>query len=342
PAPVRRSAPHMSPPPARVAEPARSRRLGQPAPSGVSSRRLPPPEDAAASSAPVSPPSPRRSSALDVEVSQSVSLTPATVNQRPPPRSSLARGFRSEEDDEESLHTDLNVSSLEYTDPRPTLRDDPDDDESTMGYGGGDSGEYTADTRATPPRRKRPVALLLACFVGLLALGVGVLWFIGAAQSAPAKRPQDLSEGALEPQGTVAPDVRPVPGAVPAQKLTNAPPTAQDVARPDAPEPEAPDAPVKTPEAGAPSPEAHSETSPAANAEPSRVSVRFDAPARTVLRREGGERLPINTLVSLPVGPIRVSYQCPGRRKPKGTKPYLIEPASEGPLVLQIPCKKRR
>ncbi|AEI66031.1 serine/threonine-protein kinase [Corallococcus macrosporus] len=333
PAPVRRSAPHMSPPPARVAEPSRSRRPGLAAPAqGLPSRRTSPPDDGAGSSAPVTPPPPRRPSSLDVEVSQSVSLTPATVNHRPPPRSSLTRGFRPDEDDEESLHTDLNASSLEYTDPRPTFRDDPDDDESTMGYGGGDSGEDTADTRATPPRRKRPVALLLACFVGALAVGVGALWFIGASRSAPAKRPRDLSERALEQQGATEPDARRVLEAPPAPKLANAPTAAQGET---GTQPLVPDAPVKPPEPGVP-------TEENAASAPAQVSVRFSAPARTVLRREGGERLPINTLVSLPAGPIRVSYQCPGRRRPKGTKPYLIEPASEGPLVLQIPCKKRR
>ncbi|MFP2933965.1 hypothetical protein ACLESO_54350, partial [Pyxidicoccus sp. 3LG] len=80
----------------------------------------------------------------------------------------------------------------------------------------------------------------------------------------------------------------------------------------------------------------------AGTAAPVLVAVRFDAPARTVLRQEGGEKLPINKVVSLPPGPLRVRYACPGRRAPRGMKPYLVEPASEGPLVLQVPCKTRR
>ncbi len=345
PAPARRSSPHMAPPPARVAEPSRTRRPGPSSPSHVAaSRRPPPPEEDAAPSVSITPVPPRRAFSLDLELSQSVSLTPATVNQRPqPPRSPPpSRGARhKEEDDEDFLHADLRQSSLEYTDPRPTLRDDPDDDESTMGYGG-DSGEFTADTRAMPPERKRPVALVVACVVGLLALGIGLTWwFWGGAHGASARQPQDLSVGALDQRGAASPVVRPATGqALPAATLTNAPPVAQDDGRPEA---TAPTEPAKPPEARAPAPpDANADVPPAATAEVSRVSVRFDAPARTVLRREGGERLPINTLVSLPAGPIRVSYQCPGRRKPKGTKPYLIEPASEGPLVLQIPCKKRR
>ncbi|WP_163784833.1 serine/threonine-protein kinase [Myxococcus vastator] len=345
PAPVRRSAPHMAPPPSRVAEAPRTRRPGPSSPSHVAaSRRPPPPEEDAASSVSITPVPPRRASSLDLELSQSVSLTPATVNQRPPPPRSppLSRGARhAEADDEDFQDTGLSHSSLEYTDPRPTLRDEPDDDESTMGYRG-DSGEFTADTRATQPRRKRPVVRVVACVVGLLALGIGVMWwFMVGAQAASAKPPRDLSVGALEQQGTASPVVRPVTGqASPAAGLTNAPAVAQDDGRPEA---TAPTEPPKPPEPGAAAaPTADPDAPPTAAAEPTQVSVRFNAPARTVLRREGGERLPINTLVSLPVGPIRVSYQCPGRRKPKGTKPYLIEPASEGPLVLQIPCKKRR
>ncbi|MFP2912949.1 serine/threonine protein kinase, partial [Pyxidicoccus sp. 3LFB2] len=75
---------------------------------------------------------------------------------------------------------------------------------------------------------------------------------------------------------------------------------------------------------------------------PALVAVRFEAPPRTLLWQEGGERLVINKVISLPPGRIRVRYDCPGRRTPKGTKPYLIEPAGEGPQVLQLPCKGRR
>lgn len=72
------------------------------------------------------------------------------------------------------------------------------------------------------------------------------------------------------------------------------------------------------------------------------VAVRFEAPARTVLRQEGGERLPVNKVISLAPGALKVRYACPGRRAPRGTKPYLIEAAGEGPLVLSIPCRGRR
>ncbi|WP_426750837.1 protein kinase domain-containing protein [Myxococcus sp. Y35] len=344
--PVRRSGAHAEPSPSRVpppSEPPRARRTVPP-PAPVASRRTPPPDDEASQSVSVTPPPPRRPSSLDLEVSQSVSLTPATVNHRPPPRSASAirGGFR--EDDEESLHTDLSLSSLEYTDPRPTLRDDPDDDESTMGYPGNVE-EEAADTRASlPPRRRRPLVLLAACVMGLLALGAGLLWFMGRAQGASAAPARDLSMGALDaPAGTSPATSRLASQAGPGPRPTATPPEA-------APEPTAAPASVGGASAAGtqvvPGDASASEdaTAPSASPEAAQalVEVRFDAPARTVLRREGGARLPINTLVSLPAGPIRVSYQCPGRRRPKGTKPYLIEPAGEGPLVLQIPCKKRR
>jgi len=333
--PVRRSGAHAEPPASRVPtplEPPRARRAISPSSHGLSSRRMPPADDEAPGA--LTPP-PRRPSSLDLEeVSQSVSLTPATVNHRPPPRNvPLFRGTP-EEDDEDAQHTDLSLSSLEYTDPRPTFRDDRDDDESTMGYRG-DLDEDPADTRATPPPRRSPVGLLVACFLGLLALGAGALWFMGGAQGAPAAPPRDLSMGALEvPAGAAGRLPQEVPATRPTSPTPEPPamesgatdaPAAGDAAAGSATAPEEPPAPGAAPESA-----------------PALVEVRFDAPARTMLRREGGPRLPINTLVSLPAGPIRVSYQCPGRRKPKGTQPYLVEPAGEGPLVLQIPCKKRR
>jgi len=72
------------------------------------------------------------------------------------------------------------------------------------------------------------------------------------------------------------------------------------------------------------------------------VAVRFEAPARTQLKREGGDKLAVNALLNLPAGPLRVTFACPGRRAPRGKKSYVIEPGSEGPLVLSVPCKARR
>ncbi|AKQ67531.1 Serine/threonine-protein kinase Pkn6 [Myxococcus hansupus] len=336
PVPVRRSGPQAEPPPSRLRPPPeamRSRRqpTAPAVPAPVS--RRPATAEHAAPSAPLA--AQRRASSLDLEVSQSVSLTPATVNQRPPPRHAAPVRGGQRDDDEASQHTDLSLSSLEYTDPRPTLREDPDDDESTMGYPGHDT-EDGADTRATVSRRKRPVVLLLAVFVGLLALGAGLWWFLHGGQVASPVQARDLSMGALDAPAAPVTGPRPKP-----QDPAPKPPTVQPVAT-TAPVVEPTSADTEPTETGPETDEAPPALGTAPEAAPSSVDVRFDAPARTVLRREGGARLPINTLVSLPVGPIRVSYQCPGRRKPKGTKPYLIEPAAEGPLVLQIPCKKRR
>ncbi|GHG74243.1 serine/threonine protein kinase [Comamonas sp. JC664] len=344
PVPVRRSGPH--------AEPSSSRL--RPPPETMRSRRQPAPP--AATVAPVSrrpataehaaPPTPsasqRRASSLDLELSQSVSLTPATVNQRPPPRSPAPVRGGLRHDDEESLHTDLSLSSLEYTDPRPTLRDDPEDDESTMGYPGHDT-EDGADTRASLPRRKRPVVLLLAVAVGLFGLGVALWWFVRGETAVPPIPARDLSVGALDTPAAPGQGLRPGTKESLAPKAPALPPEVTSASSPEtaaAPASEEGEGEAAA-EHAAPEDAPPSAGTPP-EAAPSLVEVWFDAPARTVLRREGGARLPINTLVSLPVGPLRVSYQCPGRRKPKGTKPYLIEPATEGPLVLQIPCTKRR
>jgi serine/threonine-protein kinase len=81
----------------------------------------------------------------------------------------------------------------------------------------------------------------------------------------------------------------------------------------------------------------------AGTAAPAQVTVRFEAPARTVLvRLDTGERLPVNKLLSLPAGALRVRVDCPGRRPLPSTKSYRVGPAGEEPLVLRVPCKPRR
>ncbi|WP_371745604.1 protein kinase [Myxococcus sp. CA033] len=286
----------------------------------------------------------RRMSSVDVEASQSVSITPATVSHRHASRPQMpaSRGGKAVGDEDENFHTDSSMSAA-HTNPTASLRDDGEDDESTAGYAGYDY----PDTRATTGRTN-PRGLLLAIVGGLLllALGAMLLWVLyGRLRSPVPMSSQDLSRRALEEQ-QVRPSA-PVRANTPPPAVNAAPPT---VAPPPAPTPTAP-------EAAAPPSPVPSTPDPAVVAAPggsanggsglpppalSLVEVRFEAPAKTILRQEGGERLPVNRLLALPPGPIKVAYDCPGRRAPRGAIPYLIEQATPGPLVLQVPCKVRR
>jgi hypothetical protein len=302
----------------------------------------------------VTPPaSPRRNSRvevdmdLDEEASQSVSITPATVNQRAASRAGLPSPSRLAAPDEEDDYfpTDSGMSTVEHTDPTPTLRPDPDDDESTVGYSGyagdPDSEAYAteayANTHANLPRRRLPAALLVAGGGALLlALGAGLLWALSPVAMSPAT-PRDLSDEVVKQQ-----QAAPTPSAADDATAHAGTPTPDGESPPRAALEDAGTAVAETDTPAAVAPVADVAPADAGTPAPVLVAVRFEAPSRTVLRQEGGKPLPINKVVSLPPGPIRVRYDCPGRRTPKGTKPYLVEPAGEGPLVLQIPCKSRR
>jgi hypothetical protein len=284
---------------------------------------------------------------VDEEASQSVSVTPATVNQRPVSRPGLpASRLAAPDEEDDYFPTDSGLSTVEHTDPTPTLRPDPDDDETTVGYDNyasdSDSGEMYAPTNASLPRRRFPVALLVAGGGALLlALGAAVVWSLRAPAAEVPQ--QDLSVSALQqPPAVTPPGVAPAPPAEPPPAVGTPAPDA-DATRVKTALVEDAGTGTTAPTSGdAAEPEPTADTADAGIAAPARVDVRFEAPARTVLKQEGGERLPVNKVVPLAPGPIRVRYTCPGRRAPKGTKPYLIEPAGEGPLVLQIPCRSRR
>ena len=329
--PLRRSGPHAEPPPrpSGISESPRSRLVSAPpAPATVPPSRTPRQDAEDSQSVCVTPPAPpRRPSHGDEEASQSVSLTPAMVNPRAvsrpgPPASRLP--VPNEEDD--SFPTDSGMSTEEHTSPTPTLRTDPEDDESSP------------KTNANLPRRRFPVALLV---VGggalLLTLGAGLIWALhpltdatrGELSNSGLNLPTRQEPAPARPEGST-PDVNTLaPGGTGALQLATAAGSRRAGGAPDARRGPTPVPPVVDgADAGTP--------------EPVLVAVRFKAPPRTVLRREGGEKLPVNQVVSLPPGRIRVRYDCPGRRAPKGTRPYLIKPGGEGPFVLQVPCKGRR
>jgi serine/threonine-protein kinase len=317
-------------------------------------RRLSPLDEEASQSVSLTTPM-RRMSSVDVETSESVSLTtpmrrmssvelepsvsitPATVSHRAASRplmpaaraSAVAVG-----DDDDHFHTDSSMSGA-LTSPTASLRDG-EDDESTMGYGGGY--DYS-DTSATPARTgSRGLVLVVVGGLLLLVLLSLVCWGLYTRLKGPTPLSiplRDLSQKALEekPSAVTVPVRSANPPPVAAAPVVTAHPAAGI-----APAPSTPEAPAPTPGVAA-APELPAKVEPAP---PSLVEVRFEGPPKTVLRQEGGERLPVNRLVSLPPGPLRVDFDCPGRRTGRGTKSYLIEQANPGPLVLPVPCKPRR
>ncbi|NPC86843.1 serine/threonine protein kinase, partial [Pyxidicoccus fallax] len=307
-------------------------------------------DEEASQSASVTPPPPsRRVSPLDMdmddEVSRSASITPPTLNQRAASRPGLQAARMAAPDEEDDYFpTDSGLSTVEHTDPTPAPRPDPDDDESTVGYQSPESGEELyAATRATPPRRRLPVALVAGAGALLLALGAAVVWSLRPMLVSPP--PEVPTTGQPSTNGAPAPGAGNTGGT--AQPIANG--ESKPAVAVGAGEPSSPDdgLALATADAGsdAPVPDAGNAIAAAApdagTPAPELVEVRFEAPARTVLRLDG-KPLPVNKVLALPPGRIRVRYDCPGRRTPKGTKSYLVEPASEGPLVLQVPCKGRR
>ena len=330
--PLRRSDSHAEPPrPSGISESPRSRLVSAPAaPTPVPPRRTPRPD--ASQPVSVTPPAPRRPSHVDEEASQSVSLTPARVNPRAVSRSGLPASRLAVPDEEgDSFPTDSGISTGEHTGPTSTLRLDPEDDEST-----------SPTTDANLPRRRFPVALLMVGGTLLLTLGTVLIWALhpltdstrGEHSNSGRTPPTRNQLAPVRPEGST-PDVDTLAPVGSAPVGSGALQLAMDAGSPLAgvsPDARGGPTPVPTVVDGA----------AAGTPEPVLVAVRFEAPPHTALRQEGGEKLPVNQVVSLPPGRIRVHYDCPGRRAPKGTKPYLIKPVGEGPFVLQVPCKGRR
>ncbi|HZI13882.1 MAG TPA: protein kinase [Myxococcus sp.] len=349
--PVRRSNSFVEPPPPPRAsgsqEPARSRRVSPPPAPLAVPRRTPHPEDDDEGSASVSltPPLPRRTPhPEDEEGSQSVSLTPPTLNQRAVSRSVMPAPRLAVQDmEEDDFPADDGLSSVDITAPTSASRRDPDDDESTAGYDGSLDGE---DYPPTTTQRKRPGALLaIGGGALLLALGSGVVWALRPAPFVPP--PPDLSQtaAAAEADAGPAPEAAPPAAddtlahlAIPVAGEAVDAADAGDVA--DAGD----DALAALPQAtGAADAGVAGAEGDAGTPAPALVAVRFEAPSRTVLvRLETGERLPVNKVISLPAGALRVRVDCPGRRPLPSTKSYRVGPAGTEPLVLRVPCKPRR
>ena len=258
---------------------------------------------------------------------------------------------------------------MSLTGPTPVTIEDPDDDESTIGFHAprrppprravrapvavdedpDDMGPDTLDTSGSP-KRPRTAVLVVVGVVLVAVLGLGAAWMMGLfspeaqAPPAPRKGPPVGAPARPGPQGTAPVKA---PASVPAEVAPSKPtePVLADTAT-------TPDAGLAVAAAatGTATPPAVETVAPATPAEPPRtepqapatVDVRFDAPVRTVLGRPGGGKLPINQVVALAPGPLRVQYTCPGKRAPRGIETYNIRPVTGELQTLRVPCRRRR
>ncbi|WP_223634859.1 serine/threonine-protein kinase [Corallococcus sp. EGB] len=290
---------------------------------------------------------------------------PGARNARPPPRPAP--------EDDELFHTDPGPSGASLTDPTPVSSGDPDDDESTVGFQAPrrpprrtvrppvDEDEAYADegpaTLDHSRQRGRSRAVLFVVGTMLVAvLGLGLAWMMGLfsqeAQSPPAPMKGAPTGGPARPGPLGAAPAKPPP---PALELA-APPKSAEPALADSAatmkpaEPAVADTSATPPDAGlavaaagaeaalTPAPEPAPPTEPPP---PATVDVRFEAPARTVLGRPGGGKLPINQVVALAPGPLRVQYTCPGRRAPRGIETYNVRPVTGELQTLRVPCRRK-
>ncbi|RKH72343.1 serine/threonine protein kinase [Corallococcus aberystwythensis] len=309
------------------------------------------------------PPGPRRGASPTSDANRSAPPgNPGARNVRPPPRPSPA--------DDERFATDPGASGMSLTGPTPVTIGDPDDDESTIGFhaprrppprravrapvavdeGSDDVGPDTLDSSGSLTRSRR-AALVVVGVLLVAVLGLGAAWMMGLfspeaqAPPVPMKRPPAGGPVRPGPQGTApvkAP--APVPAEVAPPKPTQ-PVLAETAQTPDA---GLAVAATGTETAAPPAVETVASAEPARPAEraepqaPATVDVRFDAPVRTVLGRPGGGKLPINQVVALAPGPLRVQYTCPGKRAPRGIETYNIRPVTGELQTLRVPCRRRR
>ncbi|MFB1484313.1 protein kinase [Corallococcus sp. RDP092CA] len=316
----------------------------------------------------VSPTSgPRRGGSPSSDANRSApSGGPGARNARPP---------RPSPEDDERFHTDPGASGMSLTDPTPVSSGDPDDDESTVGFQAprrpsprraarppvdeveayDDEGpDALAPSRS--PRRSRAVLFVVGAML-FAVLGLGLAWMMGLfSQDAPSPptpmkgaptggpaRPGPLGTAPTKPP-TPAPEVAAPPtSAAPAlaEGATTTKPSEPAVADTAAPPPDARLAVAAAGPEAAPPP-APAPAPPAEPPPPATVDVRFDAPARTVLGRPGGGKLPINQVLALAPGPLRVQYTCPGRRAPRGIETYNVRPVTGELQTLRVPCRRKR
>ncbi|WP_309893901.1 protein kinase domain-containing protein [Archangium sp.] len=309
----------------------------------------------------------------DDEASQSVSLTPATVNNRAPVRAAyLSREDDSQvEDSRGDTHSEVSDLLELSTQPQRVARMDPDDDESTAGYGG--HTQTQTETQSRPERRRSRTGVLLVAVVTLvLVIAAAAAWLFLLNPARPGGPEAPVGEApAVEETPPAATAENPPPTEPPAATGETPPSqpasgTASATASPGQEQGSA--APTSTPPTGTPpTPGAEqggavapvvaeppsatgvatqgSDTgtqSPTPVKPPSEVPVLFKAPARTSLRVVGGQSVKPNDSLRLAPGVVRIEYRCPGSRSPKLRKSFQVPENPKDPVVFRVECAPRR
>lgn len=321
----------------------------------------------------------------DDESSRSVSLTPATVNSRPLPgrAAPLSREEDSQVEDSqaEDSHVDTHSDVSDLLDPATQplrAQRDPDDDESTAGYGGHTQTQTEAES---PPRRRSLLGLVLfAVAMLLLVTGAGAAWLFLFDPSRPGgpEAPVGEAPAAQEPPPGAtaenAPSSEPAPatGETPAAEPTPEPgsatasptPVAEQGSASPTSAPPSPTPPTPGTEQGNTAPPVGTVPLSAgavakgqgSNKEPdidltaptltpppkppAMVSVQFKAPAKTVLKVQGKGVKPNDSLKLAP-GTVRIDYRCPGNRAPKGRKDFTVPEKPTEPVVFKLDCRQK-
>lgn len=316
----------------------------------------------------------------DDESSQSVSLTPATVNSRVPGRAapmSRDEDSHGDEDSEvEDSHVDTNsdISDLLEPSTQPLrAQRDPDDDESTAGYGGHTQTQTQTEAEPRPRRRSRLGLVLFAVVTLLVVTGAAAAWLFLFDPSRPGgpEAPAPVGEAPVgeapaaqePPPGATAENTPSTEPAAVAGETPPAEPAPQPVTAtaPPTPEPTNPTPPTPGAEQGStPTPTGNDSLSAGAIAKqggnkgpdidleaptsppkpPALVSVQFKAPNRTVLKVQGKGVKPNDSLKLAP-GTVRIDYRCPGSRAPKGRKEFTVPEKPTEPVVFKLDCRQK-
>ncbi|RJS27031.1 serine/threonine protein kinase [Corallococcus sp. H22C18031201] len=328
----------------------RPRRATNPAsPLAAPPRRASEDEDDGSGTLSLTQPVQRPSAHRDEARTQDSAITPPPAPTPSPRASRPTTPPRPAPLDEPSLPTGVSLSGATDPDSFAGTALDDDDDESTVGsseaFARRSEDDEERDTLAQPASRSRGmlgVVLLVGGGMLFFLLAAGIFWALNSpASSEPEPLPPEVGQAtAIVPRGA---EPRPAP-EVASPPVDSAPATSEglDAGVSDAgsiPTAESPPAAVVAPDsvdAGVPTPQV------AATPIATEAKVLFEAPAKTILSRPGGARLPLNKVLTLPTGPLRVSFDCPGRRAPRGTETYVIRPDSGEAQVLKISCKARR
>jgi serine/threonine-protein kinase len=320
---------------------------------------------------------------VDDESSQSVSVTPATVNSRllPGRAAPMSRDDDSQVEDSqvEDSHVDTHSDVSDLLDPTTQplrAQRDPEDDESTAGYGGHTQTQTEAES---PPRRRSRLGLVL--FTGvmlLLVTGAAAAWLflfdpsrpggpeapVGEAPAAQEPAPGATAENtpSAESPGTTGETPPAEPTPEPGSATASPTPVAEQGSASPTPTPTTPTPPTPGTEQGSAAvPPGTEPLSAGAVAKggakgpdidltaptltpppkpPAAVSVQFKAPARTVLKVQGKGVKPNDSLKLAP-GTVRIDYRCPGNRAPKGRKDFTVPENPTEPVVFKLDCRQK-